>query len=675
MHSLFRFSWIPAVLFVGAGVQAQVLFVTTPADVVDFGGAELVGDLPGPDGLISLREATLAASHTAGAQTIGFQIPVSLWGTSTTGPVIENLGLPFRLEDDETTVDGLSQTAFTGDTNPLGAEVAFHSTLVDVDLIQTGTFQVISDRNVLLGLGDMTGRNYGIDLLPQAEKNRIEGCVIRAVFAAVRVQGDRNRIGGTTAAEQNRLDSLADGLRIQGLGADPAEGNLVFGNELTGDFNGVQITGNATKNRIGGLGPGEGNWIAGAGYFQEDGTPDGAMVRIESDGNFVLGNRIGTDASGTAVADNPGDVGVEIYGDGNLVQGNVIGGITGPTGAFGVQAGIHLREGAQGNVIQGNWIGVGASGTSALQNHVAIQISAFDEGLPAPEGNRIGGLTPGEANTLAFYEENAVRILTTSVENTLSGNSIRDGLSGAPAIDLGGDGPTPNDAGDLDLGPNALMNFPVLDSAVAGAAGTFVIGRLDTQSPAAARVELFASPIFAPGAPAEAHAFLGAATPGADGAFAVLLTADASGLALSASATDAQGNTSELSDPRRAQPTPFSSVGSGVAGAHGVPALAGGGTLVPGTQVALLVSGAAAQAPGFFALGTSASFQPLFAGTLVPAPQVLAPFATDASGFAQALFTWPSVPSGTPLYAQAGLLDPQAALGVAMTAAITASTP
>jgi hypothetical protein len=40
------------------------IVVNTTADVQDIGGALQVGDLPGADGLVSLREAILAANRT-----------------------------------------------------------------------------------------------------------------------------------------------------------------------------------------------------------------------------------------------------------------------------------------------------------------------------------------------------------------------------------------------------------------------------------------------------------------------------------------------------------------------------------------------------------------------------------------------------------------------------------
>jgi hypothetical protein len=657
-------------------LHAQTIFVTTVADVVDFAAPQTILQLPGADGKVSMREAAIAANNTAGAQTIGFHVPAGQWGTGTLGPVIINKAASFPISGDDTTVDGTTQTAFTGDTNPDGMEVAFHSTSTDVQQIQSGIFAITSDHNHFLGLGNMTGRNYGIDFLPTAEENLVTGCVIRGQFAAVRVQGDRNTIGGAAPSLANRLDSLSDGLRIHGFGANSADDNIVIGNQLTGDFNGVQLVGNATGNRIGGFAAGEPNVIAGAGYFQEDNTPDGAMVRIESDGNFVYGNFIGTDATGTAVADNEGDVGVEIYGDDNIVRGNVIGGITGLAGFLSVQAGVNLREGAENNVIQGNWIGVDKSGTIALGNRIGVHVSAFDSSLPMPGGNLIGGLGVGEANVIAHNEEGGVRVLLTSVGNRISGNQIRENHAlGGLGIDLDGDGATPNDVGDADTGPNELMNTPLVLTAVGGSQGTVVTGRLDTPNPAAARLEFYSNPVPLPGDVVEAATLLGSGFARADGTFAIALADNAAGLVLTATATDAADNTSEISAPVAITTSPWVIAGFGISGTNGVPQLAGAGPLTAGSDVGLVLTNAAPLSAGFWVVGASVIHLPLFNGVLVPSPDASIPFATNASGAAVLLASWSAVPPGTLIAAQAGLIDPLALFGVAATPGVVGTSP
>lgn len=53
------------------------IIVSATSDVVDFGGAQQISDLPGPDGVVSLREAITAANNTTGPNVIGFNIPTN----------------------------------------------------------------------------------------------------------------------------------------------------------------------------------------------------------------------------------------------------------------------------------------------------------------------------------------------------------------------------------------------------------------------------------------------------------------------------------------------------------------------------------------------------------------------------------------------------------------------
>ncbi len=81
--------------------------------------------------------------------------------------------------------------------------------------------------------------------------------------------------------------------------------------------------------------------------------------------------------------------------------------------------------------------------------------------------------------------------------NTISRNNItRLAPPSTPAppalIDLGGDGPTDNDAGDADSGPNTLLNFPDSLSVVSGPNGTVTItGNVSGPSTAGATIELY----------------------------------------------------------------------------------------------------------------------------------------------------------------------------------------
>lgn len=64
-------------LGVSGGVFAQT--VTTGDDVVDFAGPQRVESLPGADGLVSLREAAVAANNTDGPKMIALAMPNERW--------------------------------------------------------------------------------------------------------------------------------------------------------------------------------------------------------------------------------------------------------------------------------------------------------------------------------------------------------------------------------------------------------------------------------------------------------------------------------------------------------------------------------------------------------------------------------------------------------------------
>jgi len=112
------------------------------------------------------------------------------------------------------------------------------------------------------------------------------------------------------------------------------------------------------------------------------------------------------------------------------------------------------------------------------------------------------------------------------------------------------DGVTPNDPGDGDTGPNHLMNFPVLNSAKATNGKLVVKGTIDTPNPRSVTIEFFANPVPNPGGDpsgyGEGALYLGSDRPNAQGKFTATLPAVAVGTLVTATATDATGNTSEF---------------------------------------------------------------------------------------------------------------------------------
>ena len=107
-------------------VLAQTVTVTTPEDTVDVSPGATVSDLPGPDGLVSFREALLVTNNTSGPQTVAFAIPQADWWLFDDYAALKLEHGIFFVTDDGTTLDFSTQTAFTGDTNPNGGEVGIY---------------------------------------------------------------------------------------------------------------------------------------------------------------------------------------------------------------------------------------------------------------------------------------------------------------------------------------------------------------------------------------------------------------------------------------------------------------------------------------------------------------------------------------------------------------------
>src|ERR1044072_1495977 len=104
----------------------ETITVNPLDDVTDFTGAQQVGDLPGPDGRVSFREAVTAANNTTGPQTSAFAVsPSGFWLIAGVGLLRLEEGA-FSLTDSGTTIDFSTQTTNIGDTNPNGPEVGIY---------------------------------------------------------------------------------------------------------------------------------------------------------------------------------------------------------------------------------------------------------------------------------------------------------------------------------------------------------------------------------------------------------------------------------------------------------------------------------------------------------------------------------------------------------------------
>ena len=548
---------------------AQTITVTTVDDLSDFAGQMRVGDLPGPDGRVSFREACTAANNTPGPQTIEFAIPRSDWWLVSDVALLRLENGVFQLTDDETTVDFTTQTDFTGDTNPFGREVGIYG--LEPNGWGSQAISISGNRCVIKGLGDVQQRGYAVRIT--GDDNRVVSCVTDGpLHAGVYISGfingptpRGNTVGGVEPGEGNVLSGGSSGVRVDG----PAIDTVVVGNIITGGFAGVEVRGATIYGavvegtRIGGPTEAERNVISGAGHYGEEGFPVGDQVSIvDADGTLVQGNFIGTTPDGQSRQPQIGPSGIEIRDSrGTTIRGNLIAGlrVVGVNHYAGQVFGeaIHVNAvnaDTRGTVIQGNTIGLAADGITPIVTRAGIRVSPLIFSRRVEE-TVVGGVQPGEGNEIAFVETYGVLVEGQQQGVTISGNSIHDSanLGIELAAATGRDGPTPNDAGDADSGANGLQNFPVLESAASDGSMTEVAGSLSSAPTRGYRIEFFSSAACDPTGFGEGAAFLGFIDVTTDSSGFTTFTASVpiatpSGWVATATATDlTTGDTSEFS--------------------------------------------------------------------------------------------------------------------------------
>ena len=317
----------------------------------------------------SLRHAIEQANISAQHDSIQFNIPISdedfngeVWliQPETNLPVLESGG---------TIIDGFSQARNQGNTNTGGPEIVLDGRHIEGDY-DVG-LRLHSSENIISGLVISGFQEYGIEIyFAGTNNNLIAGNYI-----------------GTNAS----------------------------GTDTLGNGTGISIGGGAKNNIIGGKTTNERNVISGNRRFG---------VSIYADSNIVIGNYIGTDASGRFSPGN-GDSGVNL-GDG--AKGNRIGGLlTGERNIISGNANIGVRikgDNTKNNLVQGNYIGLNAAGDDTLGNCDGIYFTA------GAKFNIIGGNEANAGNVISGNREDGIYIGVAD-SNTIIGNLIGTDASGS----------------------------------------------------------------------------------------------------------------------------------------------------------------------------------------------------------------------------------------------------
>jgi hypothetical protein len=493
----------------GVGIAAAVPGATfTVANTADSG--------PG-----SLRQAILDANAAAGPDTIAFDVAGAGCDGSGVCTITALTDLPCATQ--LVTIDGYTQPGASPNTLEVGNDA-----VLKIELRSGGSGQGLC-------------LNFGA-----------EGSTIRGLA-----------IGGFTG-----FNLLGNGIAISS-GEGTIQGNFI-GTDAAGAAavpNGSGIAMFSANNQIGGTTPAARNVISG------NGGTGITMSGLPATDNLIQGNYIGTSKAGASALPN-GAHGILVQ----MVR-NTIGGTTAGTGnviSGNLGGGIYTTHGEA--IIQGNLIGTGPDGVTPIGNTAGIAIGGSD--------SAVGGLGAGEANTIAFNRVGVVvNGYTGSVRNPIRGNSIHSNGGGPPGslgstldglgIDISApfttlDGVTPNDAGDADDGSNLIQNFPLITSVTYGASTTTVAGTLDSTPSSTFDLDFYRDEecLSRPQEYPEGREYLGSeeVTTNASGAVSfnvVLPVAIAEGSRVTATATDAAGNTSEFSQRMVLSMTPASGPAEG----------------------------------------------------------------------------------------------------------------
>ena len=473
------------------------------------------------------------------------------------------------------TIDGYTQPGASANTQPVGQGL---DTVIRIEISGTAAagmgLDVRASNVTIRGLAINRFSQFQIDGNPSFPHSnlKIEGCFIGAspdgLFGyfspggAAEASDPNLTIGGDTPAARNLISMWTNGtaLIISGDASGVIRGNLI-GTDISGArrMPGLVSQGTAVSLLNSGT-------LVFGGPLASDGNVVGGFGRsiaLGSSTSGIQGNFIGTDAlqntliysgeAGILVTTADGVIGGDGTGEGNVIGGH--------------DYGIILD--APVIALEGNFIGTDKTATRNLGNRVmGILVSTG--------GQKIGGTLPGEANVIAY--NGAVGVLVEGLsQNPIRGNRMfKNGFGGvhsgqAMGIDLHFSatpgGPSPNDEGDADPGANERQNHPIITSAAPEGGGTRVIGTLNSLASTTFDLDFYANSVCLdrPRDLPQAEFSLGSTqiTTDASGNASfnlVLATPIPAGAAVTATATDPNGNTSELS------PGIVFSVGPGVGG-------------------------------------------------------------------------------------------------------------
>jgi len=320
--------------------------------------------------------------------------------------------------------------------NKLGTDVTGTIPLSNTDgvLIYQGTHntiggRTIAERNIISGNinsgiilnghgtdGNLIQGNYiGTDTTGLLPVSNYTGIIFKS-------QSNHNTIGGDSANYRNIISGNYEiGIYVESSDSNRIVGNYV-GPDITGNAgiwngdslcqgNGIEINTVSRFNTIGGYNAGERNVISGNRVY-------GFIYYGNVSYNPLIGNYIGTNATGTAPLSNATGICVDGGSNHNLMANNLLSG--------NISYGIFIvTTGTSYNQLKGNLIGTNAAGTDTIPNDIGLTIAG------GTRHNMIGDSTAAGRNIISGNRYDGIEIADQKTDsNSVVGNYIGTDITG-----------------------------------------------------------------------------------------------------------------------------------------------------------------------------------------------------------------------------------------------------
>ena len=418
----------------GLGFQFNVNVQSNIGDG-DISDASCDVDEPNPGDQCTLRAAIQESNNEPTVDAIHF----NLTGLLTLPVATELPGIT-----DTVNIDGTTQP-----NCPDPPCVALDGSLTTVN--EDG-LNIAADNVTIRGLAIHSFHTNGIFIQQGADGNTIAGNHIGTDVGGMTdlgngsvgvtiFDGSNNTIGGSSAADRNVIIGNQFGAQVSGMNAG---GNVVLGNYIGVGADGETAVPNSLGVFVRNL-PTSGRVATFGSKFVPSGTPVASNVIgpdnvisgntnmgiciCEASNTTVIGNLIGTDASGQNAVPNGTD-GIEMHGNSNIIGGtsaaarNIISG----NGDNGIEVSPDDLANAVGNVISGNYIGTNATGNSAIPNGtMGIQLTNTEHTI-------IGGDTSAARNVISGNGNSGIHIASLNSLDEIAGNYIGTNASGEGAV-------------------------------------------------------------------------------------------------------------------------------------------------------------------------------------------------------------------------------------------------